>query len=284
MRLNDEQLQVFKRDGYLFFPRIFSQAEVDLLMAEVPKIFSEKTPKNILEKNGHSVRTNFAAHTSNKVFRRLSRHPYIINTARQVLGSEVYIHQFKINAKLAFDGDMWEWHQDSPTWFMEDGMVKDQAINWMVFLDPVTDFNGPIMLIPGSHKHRLTLDNLDDRWKKDEASPSLPIWMKNLTSHLNHAVSNDRITELVKQGGIVAPKGPAGSMLLFHSSIVHGSTNNMSPFNRTSVIISLNSVENALRDVANPRPEFVACRDFAPVIPLPVESLLVAEEATSSRV
>ena len=43
-------------------------------------------------------------------------------------------------------------------------------------------------------------------------------------------IDHETIAKLVAQGGIVAPKGPAGSMILFHSGLVHGSTSNLSPW------------------------------------------------------
>ena len=64
----------------------------------------------------------------------------------------VYVHQFKLNAKAAFEGDVWQWHQDYGTWQRDDGMPDARAMNIAVFLDEVMPINGPLMLIPKSHK------------------------------------------------------------------------------------------------------------------------------------
>ena len=58
------------------------------------------------------------------------------------------MHQFKINAKAAFEGDVWQWHQDYGTWARDDGMPEPRAMNIAVFLDEVMPINGPLMLIP----------------------------------------------------------------------------------------------------------------------------------------
>ena len=58
------------------------------------------------------MRTNFAAHLYSAPFARLARHPRMIDPVVQVFGEPVYMHQFKINGKMAFDGDVWQWHQD----------------------------------------------------------------------------------------------------------------------------------------------------------------------------
>jgi L-proline 4-hydroxylase len=80
------------------------------------------------------------------------------------------------------------------------------------------------------------------------------------------------IAKLVDRGGIVAPKGPAGSMILFHSCLVHASTSNLSPWNRVSVYLSLCAVSNHIRRFK--RPEYIAHRDFSPIQCLPDDCLL----------
>ena len=90
------------------------------------------------------------------------------------------MHQFKINGKMAFDGDVWQWHQDYGTWKNDDQMPEARAMNVAIFLDEVNEFNGPLMFIPGSHKlgvldarHDISDDQLsavDDRPRHDRAS------------------------------------------------------------------------------------------------------------------
>jgi ectoine hydroxylase len=75
-----------------------------------------------------------------------------------------------------------------------------------------------------------------------------------------------------KNGGIVSPTGPAGSMILFHSCLVHASTSNLTPWNRVSVYLSLCAVSNHIR--RHKRPEYIAHRDFAPIECLPDDCLL----------
>src|SRR5262249_62330406 len=90
-------------------------------------------------------------HRSNEHFARLICDPRILKPAMQILNSDVYVYQFKINVKAAFSGDLWQWHQDYVFWHKEDGMQKPDVINVSIFLDDVTEFNGPIFFIPHSH-------------------------------------------------------------------------------------------------------------------------------------
>jgi ectoine hydroxylase len=255
MKLTASQVEEFNNNGFLFFPSLFSTDEVRVLRDEVPKLYAEQREENVREKNGNAVRTNFAAHTYNEVYRKLSRHPRLIEPAEQLLGDKIYIHQFKINGKAAFDGDVWQWHQDYGTWHNDDDMPTPRAMNLAVFLEDVNEFNGPLMFIPRSHREGMLEAG------HDVSTTSYPLW----------TLDNAKITELVGQGGLVAPKGPAGSMLLFHCNLVHASGSNMTPWNRTIVYISANTVGNAIRRFK--RPDYIAHRDFAPIECLPDDCL-----------
>ena len=56
------------------------------------------------------------------------RHPRLIEPVQQLFGEQLYMHQFKINAKAKFDGDVWQWHQDYGTWARDDGMPEPRAM------------------------------------------------------------------------------------------------------------------------------------------------------------
>jgi ectoine hydroxylase len=152
MKLDARQLEAFESQGYLFFPGLFSQEETAVLQSAVPGIYAERRPENVREKSGEAVRTSFAAHMWSAPFARLARHPRMVEPVRQILGEDLYMHQFKINGKMAFDGDIWQWHQDYGTWRNDDDMPEARAMNVAIFLDEVNEFNGPLMFIPGSHK------------------------------------------------------------------------------------------------------------------------------------
>ncbi len=255
MKLTHAQREEFDREGYLFFPSLFSATEIKTLNDEVPALYAQRRPENVREKGSDAVRTNFAAHLYSAQFARLARHPRMVEPIKDLFGEDVYMHQFKINGKMAFDGDVWQWHQDYGTWKNDDLMPDARAMNVAIFLDEVNEFNGPLMFIPGSHK----LGVLEAG--HDTATTSYPLW----------TINDDVIRRLVDRGGIVAPKGPAGSMILFHGCLVHASTSNLSPWNRVSVYLSLCAVSNHIRRFK--RPGYIAHRDFAPIQCLPDDCL-----------
>src|SRR6185436_4051370 len=198
MKLTPEQVAAFERDGYLFFPSLFKPEEIKVLTDEVPRLYAMRRPENVREKGSDAVRTNFAAHLYSEPFARLARHPRMVEPIVQLFDEPVYMHQFKINGKAAFDGDVWQWHQDYGTWFNDDLMPTERAMNVAIFLDDVNAYNGPLMFIPGSHKKGVV------DAKHDTTTTSYPLW----------TVDNELIAQLVeraggKNGGIVSPKGPA---------------------------------------------------------------------------
>ncbi len=150
MKLTDQQIAHFHREGYLFLPELFTPAEVAVLREEAGRIYAEQRPEVWREKSG-APRTAFAAHLYNEAFRLLGAHPRMIEPIEQIFGEKLYMHQFKINAKSAFTGEVWQWHQDYGTWARDDGMPEPRAMNIAVYLDEVMSINGPLMLVPRSH-------------------------------------------------------------------------------------------------------------------------------------
>ena len=252
MSLTKKQLAQFDKEGYIFFPKLFSKKETKYLVDAVPELYKRREEYNIREKGSDSVRTNFAAHMYSEPFAKLARHPRMIKPVEDILGEKLYMHQFKINGKMAFDGDVWQWHQDYGTWKNDDLMPTERAMNIAIFLDDVNEFNGPLVFIPGSHKKGV----IDA--KHDTSTTSYPLW----------TLDNQLVSELVnraggKNGGMVSPHGPAGSMILFHSCLVHSSGSNLSPFNRVSVYLSLCAVSNHIQRFK--RKEYIAHRNFTPI-------------------
>ncbi len=102
MQLTQAQIEQFERDGYLFFPSLFTPAEIRVLIDAVPDLYAQYRPENVRERGSDAVRTNFAAHMYSAPFARLARHPRMVEPVMQIFGEPVYIHQFKINGKMAF--------------------------------------------------------------------------------------------------------------------------------------------------------------------------------------
>src|SRR3954447_583927 len=145
MKLTPAQLQEFDEQGYLILPDCFSAEEISVLRAEADHIYASQREEVWRESSG-APRTAFAAHTYNEAYRLLGAHPRLVEPVEQLFGEQLYMHQFKINAKAPFDGEVWQWHQDYGTWARDDGMPEARAMNISVFIDEVLPINGPLML------------------------------------------------------------------------------------------------------------------------------------------
>jgi ectoine hydroxylase len=246
--LTQAQIDQFHTEGWLFLPETFTPAEVACLRVEAERIYAETREEVWREKSG-APRTAFAAHLYNEGFALLGRHPRMIHPIEQLFGEPVYMHQFKVNAKASFTGDVWQWHQDYGTWARDDGMPEPRAMNIAVFLDEVMPINGPLMLVPRSHTAGVL------KAEHDVTTTSYPLW----------TLDEDTVTRLVDQGGIVAPTGKPGGLLMFHGNLVHGSAGNITPYPRKIVYLTLNAVSNHIRTPT--RKEWIAHTDFTPIVP-----------------
>jgi ectoine hydroxylase len=255
MQLTDAQIAEFDERGFLFLPEQFTREEIAPLRAEAERIYALDREEVWRESSG-VARTAFAAHTYSEAFRRLGAHPRLVKPVMQLLDGHVYMHQYKVNAKAAFDGEVWQWHQDYGTWQRDDDMPEPRAMNIAVFLDAVTPANGPLMFIPKSHKRGVFEAG------HDLQTTSYPLW----------TLDRATVSRLADEGGIEVPTGPPGSMVMFHGNLVHASPPNISPWDRSIVYLSLCEVSNHIRRFK--RAEWIAHRDFTPIEPLDDDCLL----------
>ncbi len=250
MQLTEQQIEDFRRDGFLVLPGVFSPDEVALLGRAAVEAFAQNTPTNIREKDSAEVRTAMGLHLRSTVFARLVRHPRLLGPAMQLAGERLYVQQVKVNVKAAFEGEPWQWHYDFATHHNEDGVPEPLALNLHVFLDEVNEFNGPLYFIRGSHRHGPAPASLDT------TSTSYPLWV----------VERQRVRDLVAEGGLHAATGPAGSLLIFGDCLVHASPANISPWDRRIFSVIVNPVDNAL--TRHQRADYKHHRDLTPVMPL----------------
>ena len=266
MTLSKPQISNYHETGYLFIENVFDEEEVQRLLKEMESIITENCEQRILEKNG-AVRSFFSPESKSKLFADLIRLDRLVYPAKQLLRSEVYKHQTKLNTKQALMGDWWEWHQDFIYWNKEDGMQEPNVVTAMIYLNDVNEFNGPLVVIPGSHKkgqidisaNKAQSSKGNDWFSKYVQSKN---YMSSLTTNLKYTLKDNMLSEMIKGNGLSSIKGPAGSVVFFHGNLFHASSNNLSPWNRYTFLITYNSIENKLSHMERPRPSFISNRDF----------------------
>lgn len=143
----------YDESGFLVRSELLTAGEVANVNGEVDRILAAgPRPGMVLEKDDHTLRSVFNPHLYSPVFARLTRHPRILEPVQRLLGDDVYTFQLVVNNKAAFNGDLWFWHQDYPTYRTDDHIAQCHMVNVLIFLDDVTQFNGPLMMVPGSHQ------------------------------------------------------------------------------------------------------------------------------------
>ncbi|MFF1561642.1 phytanoyl-CoA dioxygenase family protein [Streptomyces sp. NPDC058279] len=255
MQLSQEQVQQFRTQGYLILDQLFTPEETEALQDAFQRDALVPGEQRVVERDGGEVRAVYASHVRQPEFAALIRSPRVLGPVRQLLGSEAYIYQFKINSKAAFSGAGWSWHQDFAAWQMADNLQEPRLVNVGVFLDEVNEFNGPVIFCPGSHR-----DGLLKKGRGDSPAAS-----EQHVDPEDIALTQADMTGLVDRHGLISAKGTAGTVVLFDPEIVHGSAPNMAPFRRRLLIVTYNAVDNTPQPLGEPRPEYVVGRDTAPL-------------------
>ncbi|MDQ0944384.1 ectoine hydroxylase [Streptomyces sp. V1I1] len=255
-------LMEFERDGFLTVDELISQDEVALYRAELDRLIADPAvradERSIIEPESQDVRSVFEVHRLSEIFASLVRDERVVGRARQILGSDVYVHQSRINVKPGFGASGFYWHSDFETWHAEDGLPNMRTVSVSIALTENLDTNGGLMIMPGSHKTFLGCagETPQDNYKK------------SLQMQDAGTPSDAALTRFADRHGIRLFTGRAGSATWFDCNCMHGSGDNITPYPRSNVFIVFNSVENAaVKPFAAPvpRPSFIGARDFTPV-------------------
>jgi ectoine hydroxylase len=259
-----EKVEGFRQKGYMVLPGLYQEAEVAVFRAEIDRLradpLTRSSEKTIREPGSESVRSVFAIHRDNPLFARVARDERIAGIARFLLGGDIYIHQSRLNFKPGFTGKEFYWHSDFETWHAEDGMPRMRAVSCSILLTTNNVHNGPLMLIPGSHRHFIPCvgETPENHYRE-----SLKKQEYGVPDHKS-------LEELTDRYGIETVTGPPGTAVFFDSNIMHGSNSNITPMPRVNLFYVFNQTGNIPEDFLrsrSPRPDFVAERTiFEPLV------------------
>lgn len=261
--LDAARLASYAERGFLVLRGLLSPAEVGVLLAEAERLARDADPARddvIAEPDSDVVRSLFRVHATSAVFARLAADPRLAGAARQILGDDVYVHQSRINLKPAFEGQSFPWHSDFETWHVEDGMPRMRALSASILLTDNTEHNGPLLLVPGSHR----------RYVRCAGHTPPDHFRQSLRRQQYGTPDPDALVQLVTDGGIASATGPAGTVVLFDCNVMHGSAGNITPLPRHNVFVCYNAMANALvapYGGTAPRPGFLAERAASPLAP-----------------
>ena len=145
----------------------------------------------------------------------------------ELIGPDVKLHHTKINSKLPGAATEVKWHQD----FLFTPHSNTDVITALLMVDDVTDDNGPLEVLNGSHQGEMH-----------------SIWQDGtFTGAVDAEIAADMQARSVKC------MGPAGSVCLMHTRLAHGSAPNLSDHPRT-LFICVYSAGDAVPLTPNPVP------------------------------
>lgn len=259
--LDNIQREQYEENGFIVIPNLFSADEVKELLEEIEIMASNdelrQNEEFITEPNTNNLRTIFNQHIFSSAFEKISKDTRILDKVQQLLGGDVYMHHSRINIKPAYTGKSFPWHSDFETWHCEDGLPRCRCLTAWIMLTDNTHFNGPLYLIPGSHKKYVSCagitpaDNYRYSLKKQEYGVPSVDAIKKLSSK-----------------EILAALGRAGTLVIHDGNIMHGSPDNISPDPRTNAFFVYNSIENKpTKPFGAPkkRAGFLSLDDYTPV-------------------
>ncbi len=242
--LNETELSFFRDNGYLVVEDAVTAQELASLQdafadwVEESKSHAENygetqdgRPRFDLE-DSHSPdcpklrRVNSPVEISDCFFNVMAN-SRMTDCVADLIGPDVKFHHSKINSKLPGGATAVKWHQDFP--FTPHS--NDDLVTALLMLDEVSEVNGPLEVLPGTHKGAIHT-----------------LWHGgNFTGAVDEDVEADCRTRSK------LCTGPAGSVCLMHTRLLHGSAVNMSDAPRT-LFICVYSAEDAVPLSPNPVP------------------------------
>jgi ectoine hydroxylase-related dioxygenase (phytanoyl-CoA dioxygenase family) len=216
--LSKEQIDSFKRDGYVVVKNFCSKQEIDRLYGIA--LADDAMRKNALDLNdqfGKKTKLSLWFTPGNDVFGYLTRSEKMVYGAGQLLESDAPVCHFhsKLMQKEPKVGGAWEWHQDYGYWYKNQFMFPDQLLSVMVALTKANKENGCLQVIKGSHK----------------------------LGRVNHGFAGEQVgadmimvNNALKTMELVYCELEPGDALFFHSNTLHRSEANLSDHPRWSII------------------------------------------------
>ena len=241
--LTQTQIDQFWSDGVLAVPNAVTPAQLDALNTEITGWVEESRAHS--EPFGPPTlddRPRFdmgIEHTADKpALRRVNnpsdisdtymdvmRNASMTDMVNQLIGPNLKFHHCKINLKLPGSDTTVHYHQD----FLFTPHTNDNVVTALLMLDDVTEENGCLRVVPGSHR-----------------GPMLSLYQDG---NFVGAVSGEEEERLLNES--IPVTGKAGSVCLMHTRLAHGSAPNCSDRSR-NLYICVYSAADAFPLARNP--------------------------------
>lgn len=237
--LEQSQRKFYFEQGYLFMPALIGSDELEPLRVAMHKMLDlsreAMTSNNRFDlESGHSAdspRLRRVAYVDDldEACWGFCKDSVVTDIAVDILGPNIRFRDLFINFKWSGGGAGVNWHQDIAFY----PHTNVNTCQFLLALEDVDSVQGPLQVIPGSHRGTI-YSHYDDRGD----------WAGAISeTDLNNA-GIDNAIELT---------GPAGSLSVHHSCTIHGSAQNRSKLSRPMLVITY-SAADAIPYTAAPYP------------------------------
>ena len=243
--LSKNQEEEFQDQGFLIFPKLFNNEEIQLLkQTAVDDRELEKQSFGRKDANGTTVRLALWNQPGDGIYGMFARCNKLVDKMEQLLGGEVYHYHSKMILKDPEIGGAWEWHQDYGYWY-NFGCLQPLMASAMIALDAATKENGCLQVLKGSH-HR---GRIDHTLTGDQAG-----------------ADQERIDVALQRFDRIHVKLEPGDAVIFHCNLLHRSDQNRSKKARWALVCCYNAARN------NPYKESLH-PTYTPLIKVPDSSI-----------
>lgn len=246
----------YRENGYVILKRIILLDSVKWAKDEADLIFEGVIPTFVnYEPDGSQIRSALSVHHFSEIRNLLTTE--IVRLVKEILGSDIYIYQSRINYKSGRQANGWNWHSDFETWHSKDGLPTMRCLSVMIPLDRNTEENGCLKVIPETHNYFISCPKVGDLDPNAEFS-----------EQVEGVPSEEIIQDAINKYGVQSVICEPGDIVLFDCNLIHGSGRNITTGTRTNVFFVLNSTENTLVDPfsgSEHRPKAMAEFDYTPI-------------------
>lgn len=225
--LTEEELERYDRQGYLVLHDVVPHARLREVIAEAERMhdvaytIAAGTPMLDVDP-AHTpqqprVRRIKSQHEHSEFFRAFAAEPLIMDLLDPLMPSGIRLHNSKINMKSAGVGESIEWHQD---WAFYPH-TNDDVLAVGIYLDDCTHENGPMFVVPGSHRG--------------------PVYDHHQGGYFCGATDPANIEAEIARA--VPLTGPAGTLTIHHARLLHGSAHNRSAHSRRFLLQAYAAVD-----------------------------------------
>ena len=227
IKIKSEHVKKFNKEGYVLFKNLINKKNISNIK-KILKILSKKQSDGRgLSEPGVNKSLIHSIHKSIGLKKIIENNNWFRTFPKKLMNSkQVFVWNAKCNLKRKFHGSCEYYHQDFVYW-RDFGFKSEKMLNCMIFIDDHSHLNGGLWVFPKSHLKMYRHESF-----------------LNINSLQKYHIPISILEKLDKKNPAISIEAKAGSVLFFHSKLIHGSAHNISSKERRILLYDISSNEN----------------------------------------